>query len=131
MATGELVSGVAAFATVWEGIYVDDLDASGVPLLAGVPFLSANEFQTAAAALPSAFPERILMRRMFLVPMGALNSGLSESIGNRHPLEVRSKVRMTERQALIHRIEMTNPTIVNTSFGLVALAGVAVKYDLD
>lgn len=123
------VAGVAAVGVISECLYVCELDVSGVPTVGGQVFLQTNEFSTAAATNPAFFPERILWRRQHLLQVGALGAG--DYSQDQHPDIVKTKVRMSERDALVYRVEISNPTMVAVDFAAQAMAAIACKYALD
>lgn len=122
-----LDSGIYADCIVSECIYVAEIDSVGVPVTAGTAFLQLNEF--ANVAQPPDFPERILWRRQFAVALG--QDGIYNSYDDRHEFVIKTKARMSSRQGLVHRIEMTNPTVNPITAITHQLAGVALKVGLD
>lgn len=130
-----LVAGVSAYAVVSEGLYVAQLASGGAPAQAGVPFLQVNEFSSVAGGgIAVVFPERILWRRSFFTSIGALNvfpGGPGSMFDNGHAQEVRAKARLSDRDALVYRLEISNSTATAVDFVYEALAAIAVKYELD
>lgn len=130
---GAAVAGVSAKAVVSECIYVAELTAAGVPTTSGTVFLQKNMFAQGQATNPAQWPERILWRRQYMLGIGANDTGaLSYQEYKQAIVEViKTKVRLSERDALVWRTELSNPTATSVPAAGHALAAVAVKYDLD
>lgn len=110
------------YLTLYEYLYVADVNTAGASIYAGVPFSGANEL---AASDPRIMPTAIMLRRATLVTP-VFGSPLSWS-NNWHEPIIRVKRRIKSNQALFWRLEGVNGGVTTFQGNTMGFGAFALK----